>query len=108
MKKIFLVTAILFSLPAFGAWTSGVQVSEIIAEGNEGGSSLVIVFSTSVSSGDTGATCTGRYHYLDASTEKGKLIFSMLLTAKASESNVKVSLSQGGSASRCTISGLKY
>ena len=107
MKKIiFLLSILSFSFSAVAGWTSHVNVSEIIAEGGETGTSFSIGFTDSVSA-DTG-TCSGLHHYLNAATEKGKMQFSMFLTAKATGGSVRLTLQQGDrSTSRCEIIGVR-
>ncbi len=110
MKISYLLLVVILIIPLSGiAGTSPhVKISEIIAEGNENGSAFIVVFETAIGVGASEGTCAGRYHYLNASTEKGKLMFSMLLTAKSQNKTVRAILTQAGSANRCIVSGLRY
>ena len=107
MNKLVLVLLFFFTSQAFGDWSVGVNVNEIIAEGNEEASSFVIVVSSPIASTLDGDTCSGTYHYLNASTEKGKLMFSLLLTAKTTETGVRLLLQQVGGNVRCQIMGVR-
>jgi len=107
MNRILLALLLLFSSQVFADWSQGVNVKEIVAEGNEEASSFVIIVSSSIASTFEGDTCSGTYHYLNASTEKGKLMFTLLLTAKTTDSGVRLLLQQVGGNSRCQIMGVR-
>lgn len=107
MKIIFLIIIVFIALPTHADWTAGTNIKEIIAEGADDASAFVVVVSNSISSDSSGATCSGTYHYLNASTEKGKLMFSILLTAKTTNTPVRFILDQGGNTSRCKIVGVR-
>jgi hypothetical protein len=108
MKNCFFLIMSLLAGPVYAGWTPSVKINEIIAEGNEEASSFLVVLSSSMGSDSEGATCEGTYHYLNASTEKGKMMFSMLLSAKVTGSSVRFVLSQAGSSQRCQIYGVRY
>jgi hypothetical protein len=109
MKKYLILTILtMMPLQVFAGWTSSIKVNEIIAEGNEEGSSLIIIFSTPIGVEPEIGTCNGTYHYLNAATAKGNMMFSILMAAKTTDKPVRLTLTQGGSETRCTISGIRY
>ena len=108
MMKLILIVVSLSSAASLAAWTSPIEISEIVAEGSDTGSAFIIIFSSTIGVDPAVGTCSGVYHYLNASTEKGKMMYSMFLTAKTADKPVKVSLIQGGSVDRCEISGARY
>lgn len=96
-KNLILVCLFLPSL-AFGSTTS--EIESIIGGGPDAATSFIIKFKTSIEvPGSNG--CTSNYHYLNASTEKGKLLFSLLLSAKVSGQPVKIQFTESG----CTGGG---
>lgn len=107
MKKLIFTFLIMISSEAFAGWSTAVKVTEIIAEGSEDASGFVVVFSAPIGSDVAGETCSGTYHYLNASTEKGKLMFSLLLTAKTSDTGVRVALRQSAHSQRCKVDGVR-
>ena len=108
MKKCLFLLLSILGTPALAAWSTNINISEIIAEGTDENSSFVIVLSSPLGSDDANSTCEGTYHYLNTNSEKGKMMFTMLMSAKETQMPVRIKLSQGGSATRCQITSLRY
>ncbi len=107
MKFIFLSALLLITSSAFADWTSAIKINEILAIGPEEGTGFMIVVSEVVGFGEN--KCNGTWHYLNAGTEKGKMIFSMFLTAKTTDTSLRLDLTEpSGVNTKCIISGVRY
>ena len=103
MKSILLIfICIIFSVNAFsspGSWTPQFQkISTIIIE--EG--TALIMLEGGVHPAYIPEECDSSYNQADLSTEHGKAIYSMALTAQASGRKVKIALHCLGSRPRIT------
>ena len=108
MKKILLSVLLLLATNAFSVWSPSIKVNEILAVGPEDGSGFIVIVSDVIGVGEALGTCSGTYHYIDIGTEKGKMMFSLLLTAKATDKALRLDLAQAGSAARCAVAGVRF
>ncbi|NQZ07966.1 MAG: hypothetical protein HRT35_12460 [Algicola sp.] len=108
MKKILLSVLLLLSTNALAVWSPSIKVNEILAVGPEDGSGFIVIVSDVIGVGAELGSCSGTYHYINVGTEKGKMIFSLLLTAKTTDKALRFDLTQAGSAARCAIVGVRF
>lgn len=107
MKFILLSALLSITSSAFADWTSTIKINEILAIGPEEGTGFMIVVSDVVGFGE--GKCNGTWHYLNAGTEKGKMIFSMFLASKATNTGLRLDLTEpSGTNTKCIISGVRY
>lgn len=104
MFKKLLAFLILFPASVIASTTS--EIEQITASGANNGSGFIIKFKTSLDVSGA-SSCQSKYHYLDASTEKGKMIFTMLLSARMANTPVNIQFDSAGcSGGRGIISGV--
>ena len=113
MKKVisFFAGLLLFShisIAAEGGWMSGAKpISEIIVEGNDNGQALIVLGDGGVADEYIPSGCKGSpYNIVVLHTDKGKGMYSLLLSAYLASKPVRFAV--GCSGSRPLITNVRF